>query len=223
MRHFLPLFLVFYCNICIGQKQYNVLDWKTDVTLNAYNVQLMHQQYDERRINFQKALSSKATMLSYQNGIRKKFLSILGEMPERSALTATVSGTMQQEEYRIEKIVYESFANHHVTANLYIPTGKGPFPAALLFCGHEDVSKATESYQRTAILFAKNGFVVLVIDPISQSERYQIVDEKGKPLTNGGTTEHTLLNEACNLFGNSTPQYELWDNVRSLDYLVTRC
>jgi len=216
------IFLWFISTFSFAQKQYNVLDWKADVTLNAYNVQLMRQQYDERRINFQKALSSKAAMMSYQKGIRQRFLSILGEMPEKTPLNATITGTIQRERYRIEKVIYESFTNHHVTANLYIPDGKGPFPTALLFCGHEDVSKATESYQRTAILFAKNGFVVFVIDPISQSERYQIVDERKKPLTRGGTTEHTLLNEACNLFGNSAPAYELWDNVRGLDYLVTR-
>ena len=222
MTRLLSIVFLLFSRISVGQKQYNVLDWKTDVTLNAYNVQLMHRQYDERRANFQKALSSKTAMLAYQKEVKKKFLSILGEMPERSPLNANVTGVINKDGYRIEMVVYESFLNHHVTANLYIPAGKGPFPAALLFCGHENEAKATESYQRTAILFAKNGFVVLVVDPISQGERYQVVDEKGKPLTRGGTTEHTLLNEACNLFGNSTPQYELWDNVRSLDYLVTR-
>ncbi len=222
MFRFLLIFLLFSCSIAVAQKQYNVLDWKADVTLNAYNVQLMHRQYDQRRIDLQKALSSKTAMLSYQNEIRKKFLAILGEMPGRSTLHASVTGLIEQEGYHIEKVVYESFPNHHVTANLYIPSGKGPFPAALLFCGHEDAGKATASYQQTAILFAKNGFVVFVIDPVSQSERYQIVDEKGRPLTRGGTTEHTLLNEASNLFGNSVPAYELWDNVRGLDFLVTR-
>ncbi len=121
-----------------------------------------------------------------------------------------------------EKLVYESFRGHHVTANLYIPNGKGPFPAALLFCGHEDLAKATASYQQTAILFAKNGFVVLVIDPVSQSERYQLTDAQGKPLTRGGTTEHTLLNANSNLLGTSTPAYQLLDNSRGLDYLLTR-
>jgi dienelactone hydrolase len=61
-----------------------------------------------------------------------------------------------------------------------------------------------------------------VVDPVSQAERYQLMDNTGKPLTRGGTTEHTLLNEASNLVGESTPKDELWDNVRSLDYLFTR-
>ncbi len=222
MVRVISISILFFFNTAVAQKQYNVMDWKTDVTLNTYLVQLMHKQYDQRRIEFQNSLSSPKALAEYQKNIQKKFLRLLGPLPERDSLNATVTGTIQKDGYRIEKIVYESFANHHVTANLYIPSGKKKFPAALFFCGHEDAGKATESYQRTAILFVKNGFVVFVIDPISQAERYQIVDENGKPLTRGGTTEHTLLNAGCNLFGNSVATYELWDNVRALDYLVTR-
>lgn len=64
--------------------------------------------------------------------------------------------------------------------------------------------------------------MVLVIDPVSQGERIQLVDAEGKSLTRGATTEHTLLNAGANLLGTSIAAYELWDNVRGLDYLVTR-
>ena len=205
-----------------SQKQFNCLDWKSNFSVNTFLVQKMHEQYNERRKEFAHALISKKLTQEYIQSIRKKFADLLGNFPPKSSLNATVTGTLQRDGYRIEKIIYESFKSHHVTANLYIPEGKGKFPAALLLCGHENESKATESYQKTAILFAKNGFVVLVIDPISQSERFQLTNSNGKPLTRGGTTEHTLLNEASNLVGTSTPADELWDNVRGLDYLVTR-
>ena len=61
-----------------------------------------------------------------------------------------------------------------------------------------------------------------MIDPLSQGERYQLTDRSGKPLTRGGTTEHTLLNQAANLLGTSMPADELWDNMRGIDYLITR-
>jgi dienelactone hydrolase len=205
-----------------AQKAFNVLDWKTDVTLNTFLVQKMHQQYDVRRQRFEKALVSRSDAANYSKEIQEKVRSLLGQFPSKSAMHAEVTGTIQCDGYHIEKLVYESFPHHHVTASLYIPQGKGPHPAVLLFCGHEDVSKATESYQKTAILFAKNGFVVLVIDPVSQSERYQFTDPGGKPVTRGGTTEHTLLNESSNLVGGSTPADQLWDNERGLDYLVSR-
>lgn len=204
-----------------AQKEFNVMDWKTDVTLNTYLLHQMHQQYEKRTEAFSKALTSKKEAEAYIRSVQKKYRELIGELPERTPLNPVITGTIARKGYHIEKLVYESFPDHHVTANLYIPDGAKNLPAVLLFCGHEDVSKATESYQKTAILFATNGFVVLVIDPISQGERHQLT-ENGKSLTRGGTTEHTLLNAGSNLFGGCTPADQLWDNVRGLDYLVTR-
>ena len=63
---------------------------------------------------------------------------------------------------------------------------------------------------------------VLVVDPIGQGERLQLIDREGKPLTRGATTEHTLLNAGFNLLGTSLAAQEYWDNHRALDYLLTR-
>jgi len=125
-------------------------------------------------------------------------------------------------DYRIENILFESLPEHHVAANIYVPEGKGPFPAVLIFCGHEMTSKATESYRKTAILFAENGFVALVVDPISQGEMVQFTDDYGQRILRGSTTEHTLQNAGGNLVGTGVASYELYDNVRSLDYLISR-
>ena len=216
------IIFLFSIHIVAAQKQYNVLDWKAENSLNTYLVQQMHQQYDARRKEFNKAISSKQSLVEYQKTVQQKFKSLLGDLPEKTPLNTVVTGSINAENYKIEKIVYESFPHHHVTSTLYIPEGNKKFPAVLLFCGHEAEAKATLSYQKTAILFAQHGFVVMMIDPVSQGERYQLTDNTGKPLTRGGTTEHTLLNESSNLFGLSTPADELWDNERGLDYLVTR-
>jgi len=205
-----------------AQKQYQVMDWKTDVTLNTFLVQQMKSQYEERVQNLNKALLSESTAIAYQNELKARAKLLFSNMPQKAALNTEVTGLIQQNGYHIEKIVYQSFENHHVTANLYVPSSKGVFPAVLLFCGHEDTSKATESYQKTAQLLVKNGFIVLVIDPISQSERVQLTDGNGKSLTRGSTTEHTLLNLQSNLLGTSVAAYELFDNQCGLDYLLTR-
>ena len=205
-----------------AQKQFNILDWKTDVSLNAYLVQQMNKQYQSRQLKLNKALKTKQGTQAYIQSVKSKFKALIGQLPQSAELNAQVTGTIQQNGYRIEKIVYQSFENHHVTANLYLPNGTGKFPSVLLLCGHEDTSKATESYQKTAILLAQHGFVVLVIDPISQSERVQLTDAQGKTLTRGATTEHTLLNFSASLLGTSAAAHELFDNVRGLDYLQTR-
>lgn len=209
-------------SFCQGRKQFDVLDWKAEYSVNASLLQNIHRQSESRRLTFTRALRSQDQIRKYQGTCRKSYLQILGSLPQRSPLNALVTGTVKRDGYNIEKIIYESFEHHHVTANLYLPDGKGPFPAALLSCGHEDAAKATESYQKTAMLFAKNGFVVFVIDPVSQSERRQITNSAGVPTVRGGTTEHTLLNASSNLCGSSVAAYELWDNVRGLDYLETR-
>lgn len=218
----ITLIFLFYCLTVAAQKQYNVLDWKTDVSLNTYLVQQMHEQYELRRADLSRALKSREQTVAYIETVRQSAKEVFGKLPEKSPLSPVVTGKINRDGYRIEKVVYQSFKNHHVTANLYVPNGSGKFPAVLLFCGHEDVSKATESYQKAAILLAQHGFVVFVIDPISQSERVQLTDENGKALTRGATTEHTLLNLSSNLVGTSVAAYELFDNQRGLDYLLTR-
>jgi dienelactone hydrolase len=199
-----------------------VIDWKAPATLPTYLLQQVHQQYAPRRAELAKALGSAAGTRAYRDSARARFRRVLGPLPARTTLRARVVGTVPQAGFIIEKVIYESTPHHHVTANLYVPAGQGKRPAALLFCGHEQASKATPSYQLTARLLARNGFVVLVIDPVSQGERMQLVDSDGKFLTRGGTTEHTLLNAQATLIGTNLPAEELWDNVRSLDYLLTR-
>jgi dienelactone hydrolase len=199
-----------------------VIDWKAPATLPTYLLQQVHQQYVPRRAALEEALTSAAGTAAYRDSARARFRRVLGPLPARTPLRARVTGTVPQAGFRVEKVIYESTPRHHVTANLYVPAGKGKRPAALLFCGHENTSKATPSYQLTARLLARNGFVVLVIDPVSQGERMQLTDASGKSLTRGGTTEHTLLNAEATLLGTSLPAEQLWDNVRGLDYLLTR-
>ncbi|RWU10525.1 alpha/beta hydrolase family protein [Pedobacter chitinilyticus] len=219
----IPIFLLILSSFyTLAQKQYNVLDWKADVSLNIYLVQQMRKQYEKRNADFSKALKTKAQTLAYIERVKQEAKNLFRKLPQKATLNAQITGAIAQDGYKIEKIIYQSFQDHHVTANLYVPNAKGKLPAVLLFCGHEDVSKATESYQKTAILLAKNGFVVFVIDPISQSERVQLTDANGKSLTRGSTTEHTLLNLSSNLLGTSVAAYELFDNQCGLDYLLTR-
>lgn len=219
----IPIFLLILSSFyTLAQKQYNLLDWKADVSLNIYLVQQMRKQYEKRNADFSKALKTKAQTLAYIERVKQEAKNLFRKLPQKATLNAQITGVIAQDGYKIEKIIYQSFQDHHVTANLYLPNAKGKLPAVLLFCGHEDVSKATESYQKTAILLAKNGFVVFVIDPISQSERVQLTDANGKSLTRGSTTEHTLLNLSSNLLGTSVAAYELFDNQCGLDYLLTR-
>jgi len=200
----------------------NVLDWKAPTTLSTYLQQQVRAAYAPRAAELLQAGQSAAAAAAYRDSARARFRRLLGPLPARTPLRAQVTGVLKRPGLRIEKVIYESTPQHRVTANLYLPAGRGKKPAALLFCGHEPESKATVSYQKTALLLAQHGFVVLVIDPISQGERLQLTDATGKALARGGTTEHTLLNASATLLGSNTPAEEFWDNTRGLDYLLTR-
>ncbi|MGD1017934.1 MAG: acetylxylan esterase [Verrucomicrobiia bacterium] len=203
-----------------AQDNFNALPWRMTTAYNAYLLREVHTQYAERQLELADALLSRRAMEKYRDDARERYRAIIGDLPQKTDLNLRVTGTSQQKGFRIEKIVFESVPHRHVTADLYIPEGKGPFPATLVFCGHAANGKVGD--QREALTFVRNGFVVFVVDPVGQGERFQLTDATGKDLTRGATTEHTLLNTGLNLVGTGVAACEFWDNVRALDYLESR-
>lgn len=96
----------------------------------------------------------------------------LQDMPlesKRPDLNIRITGTIQQEGYRIEKLYYESLPGLYVPANLYIPDNiKEPRPAILYVCGHSPTQKVR--YQPYPKKFAELGFVCLIIETIQFGE-----------------------------------------------------
>jgi hypothetical protein len=209
-------------NRLVAQDQYKVMDWKTEHTLRSYLIQEMQKQYDLRQNRFSDALRSPEALDEYRDKCRESYLALVGRMPGKTPFNAVITGRVRPGNLTLEKIILESRPGHHLTANMYLPAGKGPFPAVLFLCGHEMTSKATVSYMETAMLLAANGIAVMVTDPISQGERVQFTDSAGRRILRGSTTEHTLLNAGAILTGSSVAVWELYDNVRALDYLVSR-
>src|SRR5436305_11736106 len=83
------------------------------------------KQFDARR----QAVASLKTpddVRKRQETLRKHFLAALGDLPARTPLNGKVVGRKQYDGYVLERIIYESRPDHHVTANFYIPDGKGP-------------------------------------------------------------------------------------------------
>jgi len=177
--------------------------------------------FDARRKAVE-ALQTPEQVLARAKTLREAYLAAIGPLPERTPLKPRVTGTLNRPAYRIEKVIYESRPNHHVTGNLYVPkAGKPPYPAVLVPCGHSKNGKAMDSYQSISILLASHGFVVLCYDPIGQGERIQTFEADGK-MPVSGTTEHTLIDIGARLVGRCAAHYRIWDGVRSIDYLVSR-
>ena len=194
-------------------------DEKPAELLGAYLVKECDKLLDARREEV-RSLETPEAVRERIERIRKSWSDALGPFPERGPLNGKTLGAIQAEGYRIERVLYESRPGHHVTGNLYVPAGKGPFPGVLVPCGHSANGKAEKAYQSICILLVRHGFVALIYDPIGQGERYQLIDDSGKPIA-GGTGEHTLTDIGARLTGTGAANYRIW-GIRSLDYLISR-
>lgn len=190
-----------------------------------------------RNAAFEK-LNGQADLRQWQDERRSFFRQQIGTFPERTPLNARVTGELQGTGYRVEKVIFQSRPQHHVTASLYLPETQGPHPAILIPCGHSHTGKASGQYQRAAILFARNGMAALCYDPVSQGERYQVIDRDGgnahfediprklavphPAVRHLCTTEHTLIGVGSILLGENIAQYRIWDGMRAVDYLQSR-
>jgi cephalosporin-C deacetylase-like acetyl esterase len=169
------------------------------------------------------ALRTRADALAYRRDIRRRIRDCFGPFPEKTPLKVQITGTVDRESYRIEKILFESRPGLLVTGNLYLPKGMaGRRPGVIATCGHSDNGKAIETYQSFTQGLAKLGYVVFIIDPLGQGERLQYLDDKGGSRIGNGVQEHLHLGNQMLLTGENLPFWRAWDAIRALDYLETR-
>jgi lysophospholipase L1-like esterase/cephalosporin-C deacetylase-like acetyl esterase len=173
---------------------------------------------DRRDAAFEKLTNEELT--NWQKERHAFFVRQLGGFPKRTPLNAKVTGQLTVDDYRIEKLYYESQPGLHVTATLYMPQGKGPFPVVLHPTGHSASAKNRELYQQASIVIVKGGCAVFCYDPIGQGERKQLFDKDGKPYDS--TVQHTLINQTSHLLGSNVAQTMIWDGMRAIDYLQSR-
>jgi dienelactone hydrolase len=108
--------------------------------------------------------------------LRKRLENSLGlQRLPAPELKPVVTGSLDRDGYRIEKIVFQTLPGLAVPAHLYVPAGlHDRAPAVLVYPGR--TWKTEGKSHRDAQIFSANvarmGFVVFVFDPIGQGERY---------------------------------------------------
>jgi len=142
----------------------------------------------------------------------------LEPLPERTDLQPVVTGVLEQPDFVVEKLHFQSLPGVYVTGNLYRPREQtGRLPAILYVCGHSrqkvgDVSFGNKTgYQHHGAWFARHGFVCLTIDTI------QLGEIEG---FHHGT--HNLNQWWWNARGYTPAGVEAWNGIRALDYLQSR-
>lgn len=171
------------------------------------------------------ALKTKADAEAYVQSARERIRECFGPEPEKTPLNARVTGAVERETYRIEKVIFESRPGFLVTSNLYVPKGRpGSMPGVLVCCGHSENSKCAEAENAVAQGLVRQGYVALVFDPPGQGERYQYPEACDAPKSrySYATYEHAQAGNQLVLVGDTGSAWFAWDGVRALDYLLSR-
>jgi len=174
----------------------------------------------------------------------------LWPMPGKTPLNAVIHGKIDQPEYTIEKVYFESVPGFFVTGNLYRPKGAtGKLPAVLSPHGHwkngrffetsvADLKKqladggerfengGRSPLQSRCVQLARMGCVVFHYDMIGYADNVQIPET----LAHGFAKQRPEMN-AAESWGLFSPQAEArlqsvmglqsWNSIRALDFLLS--
>ncbi|HMI05218.1 MAG TPA: acetylxylan esterase [Pedobacter sp.] len=123
------------------------------------------------------------------------------------------TGSITMDGYTIKNIAFQTRPNVYATANLYIPEGKGPFPAVITMHGHWPGGRLYESFQAISQTLALNGYVCLNIDAAGAGER---TTTHGQDEYHGANLGASLMN-----IGETLAGVQISDNMRGVDLLTS--
>jgi len=166
-----------------------------------------------------------AALRARQDSMRSAFVAALGGLPPSDTpLASEVRGTIEEDGFRIERVVFQSRPGTYVTANLYVPAGIGkPTGAVLFLSGHFHDARLSDEYQVVCRHLVRAGLVVLAQDPVGQGERWSYWEPSLRTTTVApGTAEHDHAGIQCLLCGDGIARYFVHDAMRGIDYLASR-
>ena len=135
------------------------------------------------------------------------------QVDHRLELDCRWSSPLRFDGYTLKEVCYQSRKDFYVTASLYVPDGKGPFPGIVGMHGHLSDGRLAEKSQGIAIRLAKSGYAVLFVDAFGSGERAAV---HGEFEYHGGMVGGNLLNIGEPLLG-----IQVIDNMRAVDLLCS--
>lgn len=151
---------------------------------------------------------------------RRQLREMLGldPLPQRTDLKVTITGNLERDDFRVEKLHFQSMPGLYVTANLYLPkNATSRVPAVLYLCGHslvkiDNISYGNKThYHFHAVWFARHGYACLVLDSLQLGEIEGI---------HHGTYRYGMW--WWNNRGYTPAGVEAWNCMRAVDYLQSR-
>ncbi len=164
--------------------------------------------------------------------LREQILSAAGlwPMPDKTPLRMHVFDRIDCEGYSVEKVYFESHPHFFCTGNLYRPRGNShtpPFPGVLCPHGHWAYGRLEHnpgddngcSIPTLCLNLALHGFVSFAYDMVGINDSFQVPHDWGMDASGpwGLTPEATRLS----LWGINLLGLQLWNSIRSLDFLCS--
>jgi dienelactone hydrolase len=137
----------------------------------------------------------------------------LWPLPERTPLNPAIFGRLERGDYSVEKVYFDSYPGFFVTGNLYRPLGRGGrSPGVLCPQGHwrpkgRLTNNELVSTPSRCITLARQGYVAFSWDMVGFLDNIQI--------------PHYYAGPAEALWGISALGLQLWNSVRSVDFLAS--
>lgn len=187
--------------------------------LDRYQAVIRDQLLAKRDQEWAQA-KTKEDALRLKAKIRADFLKAIGGLPEsKSPLNPRLSVVFENDELRVERLIYESRPKFYVTANVFVPKKPGShrLPVVLRIVGHN--TNGRHSALAYCEELARSGYFVMTIDALGQGERIYTSNGLGSrtPTSNHyGEGAGFFLTDA-NLAG-----YMIYDVMRAIDYIGTR-
>ncbi len=158
-------------------------------------------------------------------------------MPEKTPLNVVIHGRIEQDDYTVEKVAFESLPGHFVTGNLYLPKRiRGKIPAVICPHGHwpngrfmnadaaevkKQIAMGAETFENAAhsplqarcVQLARMGCAVFFYDMLGYADSIQFPEHRHGPAAKGFVSTEAELN-LVGYFGLQT-----WNSVRVVDFI----
>jgi dienelactone hydrolase len=174
-------------------------------------------------------MSSRAQWELYAKQKLQLLKASLGNFPQpQEKLVVHLTRKLPGEGFNIENLLFESRPGLWVTANLYSPDPLRERMPGILICHSHHNPKTQGELQDMGMTWARQGYLVLVIDQLGHGERRQhplnsAADYAGPFEVNRQDSYFRYnLGIQLQLLGDSLMGWMVWDLQRAVDFLLSR-
>lgn len=195
----------------------------------ASNVQVRIMAANRRSSEDWRQISNRAQWEQYAKQKVQLLEASLGTFPPSSKdMAVHITQTLPGEGFTVENFVFESRPGLWVTANLYAPQPRRARMPGILLCHSHHNPKSQGELQDMGMTWARQGYLVLVMDQLGHGERRQHPFRSAADYT--GSFEMNRqdyffrynLGIQLQLIGDSLMGWMVWDLRRGVDLLLSR-